>query len=106
MTEVARQVGYSRRHLSALVGAELAVSPKTWARLARFERSQAAVRRQAVRGRLDLAGVAAATGHADQAHLAREWRDLAGRSPTAWLREELPFVQDAAADAEQDEAHD
>jgi hypothetical protein len=37
----------------------------------------------------------AACGFYDQAHLAREWNDLVGRPPTAWLAaEELPFVQD------------
>ncbi len=106
VADVARDVGYSRRHLATLLHAEIGVAPKTWARLARLERSHDAVRRQAVRGRLDLARVAAETGHADQAHLSREWRDLVGRSPTAWLREELPFVQDAAADQGQDGRHD
>lgn len=41
-----------------------------------------------------LATVAALSGHADQAHLAREWRAIAGVSPTAWLAAELPYVQD------------
>jgi hypothetical protein len=31
---------------------------------------------------------------ADQAHLNRDWRDLAGCSPTVWLAEELPLVQE------------
>lgn len=35
------------------------------------------------------------SGFYDQAHLTREWNDLVGRTPTAWLAaEELPFVQD------------
>jgi AraC-like DNA-binding protein len=42
-----------------------------------------------------IAEVAAATGYADQAHMAREWRTMAGCSPSAWLgTEELPFIQD------------
>jgi AraC-like DNA-binding protein len=32
------------------------------------------------------AGVAAESGYADQAHLAREFSTLAGESPTAWAR--------------------
>ena len=32
------------------------------------------------------AGIAAESGYADQAHLAREFADLAGESPTAWAR--------------------
>jgi AraC-like DNA-binding protein len=31
------------------------------------------------------AGIAAECGYADQAHLAREFRDLAGSTPSAWL---------------------
>jgi AraC-like DNA-binding protein len=42
-----------------------------------------------------LADVAADCGYADQQHLAREWRALAGCSISTWLDEELPFVQDA-----------
>ena len=45
-------------------------------------------------GRRPLAEVAAECGYADQAHLAREWSELAGCSPTTWLREEFPFLQD------------
>jgi AraC-like DNA-binding protein len=41
-----------------------------------------------------LAEVAVRCGYYDQAHFTREWRDLAGCSPTAWLAEELPSVQD------------
>ena len=45
-----------------------------------------------------IADVAAATGYADHAHLDREFRALAGCTPTAWLREqEFPDVQEPAA---------
>jgi AraC-like DNA-binding protein len=42
--------------------------------------------------------VAAVCGFYDQAHLNREWRELAGCSPTTWLAEELPSVQDGAVE--------
>ena len=32
------------------------------------------------------AGIAAESGYADQAHLAREFSTLAGETPTAWAR--------------------
>lgn len=98
--QTADEVGYSRRHLGTLVRAEAGVGPKTFHRLARFERSHRLLRREALRGRrVGLAGVAADAGYADQAHLSREWVALAGCSPTSWLREELPFVQDVDARA-------
>ena len=99
--QAADEVGYSRRHLTTLVRAEAGVAPKAYHRLARFERSHRLLRRQAQRGRrVGLARVAAEAGYADQAHLSREWVALAGCTPTTWLREEFPFVQDVDARAE------
>ena len=91
VAEVADEVGYSRRRLGTLVRAECGLAPKELQRVARLE-----VTRR-VLGRRPLAEVAALCGYADQAHLAREWRALVGCTPTAWLREEFPFVQDGAA---------
>jgi AraC-like DNA-binding protein len=89
---VADEVGYSRRHLRNLVVAETGLSPQEYQRVARFESSRDRVLDAARRGG-SLAEVAAVCGYADQAHLAREWRDLAGCPPTTWLREEFPDVQ-------------
>jgi AraC-like DNA-binding protein len=85
---VADEVGYSRRRLSTLVRQETGLAPKEYQRVARFEAS----RRQL--GHRPLAEVAADCGYADQGHLARDWSELAGCTPTTWLREEFPFVQD------------
>lgn len=98
--DVAADVGFSRRHLGALVRAECGVTPKELQRVARFQRSRDLLVRAARTGTRDLAGVAASSGYADQAHLTREWRRLAGCTPTTWLREELPFVQDPAPDGD------
>jgi len=86
--EVADDVGYSRRHLGALVRAECGLTPRDVRRLGRFERSRAQI------GRRPLAAVAHACGYADQAHLTRDWVELAGCAPSTWLREEFPFLQD------------
>ncbi|MDA2806746.1 helix-turn-helix domain-containing protein [Nocardiopsis suaedae] len=87
---VADSVGWSRRHLAQRMGAEVGVSPKQAARLARFERSSRALRaRPPV-----LAAVAAECGFTDQAHMTNEWRELAGCTPAQWMRDELPFLQD------------
>jgi AraC-like DNA-binding protein len=92
VTAVAREVGYSRRHLNDRFTAEYGLTPKQAARVARFDRSRLAL--QAGRA-TSLAAVAAACGFYDQAHMAREWNDLAGVPPSRWLADEdLPFVQD------------
>jgi AraC-like DNA-binding protein len=92
VTSVARDAGWSRRHLSERFRSEFGLSPKTMARVFRFERARAMVRRA---GGPSLARVAAECGYADQAHLTREWRSLTGATPTGWLAEErLPIVQD------------
>ncbi len=90
ITSLATDVGWSRRHLSDQFGAEYGVSPKAMARVLRFERSK----RLFILGvRATLADIAAECGYADQAHMAREWRTLAGSSPTQWLADEqLPVA--------------
>jgi AraC-like DNA-binding protein len=91
--DLAAHVGWSRRHLSEQFRLATGVPPKQAARIARFE----ATRRLLLDPRRPpLAEVAVRCGYADQPHLAREWRALAGCSVGTWLREELPFVQDSA----------
>jgi AraC-like DNA-binding protein len=92
--EVADDVGFSRRHLGNLVREECGLTPRDVRRLGRFEQSRTQI------GHRPLAAVAHACGYADQAHLTREWVELAGCPPTTWLREEFPFLQDRrSADA-------
>ena len=91
---VASQVGWSRRHLEHRFHGEFGITPKSAVRLTRFERSVAAVRDP----RRSLADVAAKCGYADQSHLAREWREMAGLPPSRWRVEDgLAFVQDDRA---------
>lgn len=89
---VADEIGWSRRHLGNRFNAEFGITPKDAARVARFERSHRLLRDQILP---PLAEVAAASGYYDQAHMAREWRELAGMPPSVWReQEEFPFVQD------------
>ena len=92
IADVAREVGWSRRHLSERFTVEYGLSPKEAARVMRFERSKRLLQR---RDRPALATVATACGYYDQAHMARDWNDFIGCPPSAWLTgEELLFVQD------------
>jgi AraC-like DNA-binding protein len=88
---VAREIGWSRRHLAAQFAAEVGLGPKQFARVGRFERSRAAIA-----AGTRASDVAAACGFADQAHLTREWHAMSGYTPTEWLRTEFPFLQDPA----------
>jgi AraC-like DNA-binding protein len=93
VVDLAEEIGWSRRHLGERFRDELGLSPKVAARVMRFQRACRLLQRPRRPG---LADVAAACGYYDQAHLTREWHDLAGCTPTVWMAEELPSVQDAA----------
>jgi AraC-like DNA-binding protein len=96
VSTIADQVGWSRRQLVERFTREYGLSVKEASRVVRFHRS-----RLLLQQRIDLSigAVAALTGYYDQAHMAREWRSLAGCSPATWLAtEELSFVQDGAGE--------
>jgi AraC-like DNA-binding protein len=90
---LAEDVGWSRRHFSERFTREFGLAPKQAARVVRFGRAAAMVRRLPPGG---LAEVAQACGYFDQAHLTNEWRALAGCTPRTWILEELPFLQDVS----------
>ena len=90
VADVAARVGWSRRHLASRFAAEHGVGPKQAARLMRFEHA-----RELATAGIPLADVAARAGYADQAHLARDWRLMAGQPATATLQEQFTFLQDA-----------
>jgi AraC-like DNA-binding protein len=81
---VAGELGVSERHLRRVFRDAFGVGPKTFARLARFERAV----RDARRGpRTGWASIAASAGYYDQAHLIAEFRAIAGVTPKALLGE-------------------
>jgi AraC-like DNA-binding protein len=75
-----RETGWSRQHLSRRFRADVGVSPKQLARVARLQRAMVALQRSP---RAPLAAAAVELGFFDQPHLARELRDLAGITPLA-----------------------
>jgi transcriptional regulator GlxA family with amidase domain len=86
--DLADRLGWSARHLSGRFSEEYGLPPKQAARLFRFRRA----RRLAATG-LSWAETAFMSGYADQAHLAKDWRDLAGQTPTE-SRETFRILQD------------
>jgi len=79
---VARELAISERQLRRRFHSAVGYGPKTLARILRFRRFVDGVSR----GQTDLAALAFDAGYADQAHLSRETRRLAGLSPLALIR--------------------
>jgi AraC-like DNA-binding protein len=92
--ELAGQAGWSSRRLSTRFRSELGLAPKEAARVVRFDRARRLLqRRVSAGGPAELAALAVACGYYDQAHLAREFRMLAGVPPSRWIAEEFRNVQ-------------
>jgi len=79
----ARELGISERQLRRRFERAVGYGPATLRRIRRFQRFLALA--QAAPPQATLAWLAADAGYADQAHLARETRRLAGRTPSALL---------------------
>ncbi|HET9933153.1 MAG TPA: helix-turn-helix domain-containing protein [Polyangiaceae bacterium] len=79
VAELGRESGASPRNLSRLFHAWVGLSPKRFARIAR---AQAALRRLSEIETGDLGALAAELGFADQAHLTRELKAIAGAAPS------------------------
>lgn len=92
---VADTVGWSRQHLARRFADEFGLSPKLAARIVRLERARRML--QGSPSFVTIAQVAAACGYYDQAHLNRDFVELAGCTPTALLADDLPSFQDEAA---------
>jgi AraC-like DNA-binding protein len=94
VSELAAGTGWSGRHLTSRFRAEIGLTPKAAARVIRFDRARKRlVRKLTTGGDYLLADLAADCGYFDQAHLAREFRALAGCPPSQWLAEEFRNVQ-------------
>lgn len=90
--DLALETGYSRQHLGRLFRSEFGLSPKLAARIVRFEQARRML--QSVPSFVSIAQVAVSTGYYDQAHLYRDFAELAGCTPTELVREDVPFFQD------------
>jgi AraC-like DNA-binding protein len=99
MSELAAQTGWSDRHLRGRFRMETGLGPKEAARVIRFDRVRRRLMRRLSAGLpLALADLAASAGYFDQAHMDRDFRQLAGCPPTTWLAEEFRNFQAVPAD--------
>jgi AraC-like DNA-binding protein len=102
IADLAAETGWSNRHLTSRFRTEVGLSPKAAARVIRFDRArrllaaQAAAAAEPAAAGYRLADLAATCGYFDQAHLARDFRALAGCPPSQWLAEEFRNIQAGA----------
>jgi AraC-like DNA-binding protein len=82
--QVAAEVGWSHKHLITRFRQQVGLTPKTAARLVRFDRVLCGVDGP---GRPGWEQIAAESGYADQSHLVRDFRTFTGTTPTAFLKE-------------------
>jgi AraC-like DNA-binding protein len=78
VTSIASEIGWSRKHLAQRFADQAGLGPKAVARIVRFTRAAGLASRVDGPG---WAEIAAECGYADQAHLVREFRALAGATP-------------------------
>jgi AraC-like DNA-binding protein len=89
--QLADETGWSRRHLLTRFRGQVGMAPKATARVLRFQRaSRLLVPVAGFDGTShpphpSIADVAATCGYADQAHLVREFRALAGCTPSEYV---------------------
>jgi AraC-like DNA-binding protein len=84
VARLAEGTGWSRRHLLSRFRTQVGLAPKAAGRVLRFQRATGLL----VAGTAGtIADVAATCGYADHAHLDREFRALAGCTPTTFLTE-------------------
>lgn len=85
--DVAVNAGVSPRHLERVFNQHVGMGPKAFARIVRFQR---VLRSPAG----NWAGLAAACGYTDQAHLIKEFRQFTGQTPAEWRASQVAFLQD------------
>ncbi|MFI0421664.1 helix-turn-helix domain-containing protein [Spongiactinospora sp. 9N601] len=82
--ELADRLGWSHRHLVSRFRDQVGLSPKTAARVLRFDHALRLLMSTAGPG-ASLAEVAATAGYFDQAHMNRDFRAMAGSAPARLL---------------------
>jgi AraC-like DNA-binding protein len=95
---LADELGCSRKHLVAQFHEQVGAAPKTIARILRFQHAVRLFRGASNEKPVSGADVAMACGYFDQAHFIKDFRMLAGITPTEFLRQRIPELTGIAAD--------
>ncbi|PXA86154.1 hypothetical protein DMC47_35530 [Nostoc sp. 3335mG] len=82
---IARDIGWSRKHLADRVRDAVGIGPRSFRRLLRFHRLT-----KAIGDAPDWADLAHDIGYYDQSHLIREFREFAGMTPSDYLARRVP----------------
>ncbi len=82
VSHIAEAIGISERTLLRGVTKAVGLSPKVLARILRFQNTMLHLRALETR---DLCRIAFDCGYADQAHMGREFQQLSGLTPTAFI---------------------
>jgi AraC-like DNA-binding protein len=85
VSELADEVGCSRRYLVAGFREHVGVAPKLLARILRFQRALGMIEQP-----LSWAEISLACGYYDQAHLIRDFKQFTGSPPGEFARRRLP----------------
>ena len=81
--QVAKALGLSRRRLIEIFAEDVGMPPKRYSMVRRFQRALAVALRSPSAA---WARIALECGYCDQAHLCRDWLELAGVSPAEFVR--------------------
>jgi len=84
LVEVARMIGWSRKHLAHRVRDAIGVGPRSYRRLLRFQSTIGAIGDGSGMD-ANWAAFAAGRGYCDQSHLIREFREFAGMTPQTYV---------------------
>jgi len=84
IVELAKASGFSHKHFIRRFQQSVGLTPKTFARLQRFQFALAHMQNR--RLPVDGAGLAAACGYFDQAHFIHDFQSFSGMTPSAYLR--------------------
>jgi AraC-like DNA-binding protein len=88
ISDIARDIGWSRKHLAARVKDAIGIGPRCFRRLIRFQTLTRTIGRHA--GPPDWAALALETGYCDQPHMIREFREFSGITPEIYRARSLP----------------